>query len=192
MKKLSLYEIKEMARKTGRAVYSIQQLANLINKPKKIANVYSVRLVRKSLARRLIRGKISFAEDEFIIASQLIEPSYISLFSALLFHQLIKQVPKNIQCVATTNSREYNLLGIKYHKIPPRLFYGYKKYKKDFSYILVADPEKAVIDAIYLDTIPKDLVEEIYNDLDKKKLEEYMKRFQGWGKKKITRWLSDK
>lgn len=189
MKKLNLYEIKEMAKKTGRALYSSQQLANLINKPKKLANVYAMRLVRKELAKRLIRGKISFTEDEFIIASQLIEPSYISLFSALLFHQLIKQVPKNIQCVTTTNSREYKSLGIKYYKIPPRLFYGYKKYKKDFSYIIIADPEKAVIDAVYLNTISKDLVKEIYEDLEKKKLNEYIERFQGWGKKKIIEWL---
>lgn len=189
MKKLDLYKIKEMAKKTGRAVYSIQQLANLTNKPKKIANVYAMRLVRKGLARRVIQGKISFTEDEFIIASQLIEPSYISLFSALLFHQLIKQIPKNIQCVTTTNSREYGLLGIKYHKISPQLFCGYKKYKKDFSYVMVADPEKAVIDAIYLNMISKDLVKELYKDLDQDKLNSYSERFHKRGKKKITRWL---
>ncbi|MEW6528333.1 MAG: hypothetical protein AB1391_00440 [Candidatus Micrarchaeota archaeon] len=189
MKKTNLYEIKEMAKRAGRALYSIQQLANLINKPKTIAKVYSTRLTKKGLAEKVLRGKISFTSDNFVIASQLIEPSYISLFSALLFHQLIKQVPKNVQCVTTTNSREYNSLGIKYYKIPSRLFYGYKKYKKDFSYIIVADPEKAIIDAIYLDTTSKDVVKEIYNDLDKKKLNEYLERFYGWGKKKISEWL---
>lgn len=190
MKKTNLYEIREKAQKIGRAVYSIQQLANLIGKPKKIAKVYANRLVHRGLAKKLLKGKISFTEDEFIIASQLLEPAYISLFSALLFHQLVKQVPKNIECATSVNSRKYDSLGIEYHKIPSRLFYGYKRYKKDFSYIMIADPEKAIIDAIYLNIISKDLVKELYEKLDRKKLSDYVKRIHGFGKKKLERWLT--
>lgn len=190
MKKSNIYEIRETARKMGRAIYSIQQLANIIKKPKKAANVYAMRLVRKGLAKKVMQGRLSFTDDEYIIASQLIEPSYISLFSALLFHQLIKQVPQHVHCVTTTNSRNYENLGIIYHKIPRALFYGYKKYKKDFSYIMVADPEKAVIDAIYLNLISKDTTDEIKSNLDKKVIESYIKRFSGKGKKRIMRWLT--
>lgn len=189
MKKLNIYEIRETAKKMGRAIYSVQQLANLVSKPKKIAKVYAMRLVRKGLAKKILRGKISFTEDEHIIASQLIEPSYISLFSALLFHQLIKQVPQHIHCVTTTNSRNYEALGIIYHKIPKILFYGYKRYRRDFSYIMVADPEKALIDAIYLNLISKDTADEIKPNLDKKVVENYIKRFSGKGKKRIMSWL---
>ncbi|PIU21038.1 MAG: hypothetical protein COT15_04395 [Candidatus Diapherotrites archaeon CG08_land_8_20_14_0_20_34_12] len=189
MKQTNLYQIKELALKSGRAVYSIQQLANLIKKPKSIAKVYSSRLVNKGLAKRILQGKISFIDDDFIIASQLIEPSYISLTSALLFHKLIQQMPANVECVTTKNSRRYKNAGIVYHKIPCSLFYGYEKYKNGPSYIFAADAEKALVDSVYLNSISKNSIGEMLSKLDKKKLEDYINRFKGRGKKKLVKAL---
>ena len=39
--------------------------------------VYMNRLVRNNLATKPVNGKISFINDDFIMASQLIYPSYI-------------------------------------------------------------------------------------------------------------------
>ena len=88
MKKLTFYKIKEMALNSGRAVYNTSQLTNLIDKDYSIASVYLTRLWKAGLAKRLVRGKISFVDNDFVIASQLVEPSYISLSSALLFHNV--------------------------------------------------------------------------------------------------------
>src|SRR3989344_748626 len=104
MKQLSLYKIRDLSLESGRAVFSVQQLSNLIGKSRAVATVYSNRLVRKGLAFRVLKGKISFIDDDFIVATQLIEPSYISLDSALLFHGIITQVPKSVECVTTKNS----------------------------------------------------------------------------------------
>ena len=130
MEKLNLYKIKEMALRRKRAVYSVQQLANLIGKPKTIAKVYLSRLVEKGLAKRILRGKITFVDDDHVVASQLLEPCYISLMSALLFHELINQVPKQVECVSPRNSRRYPEHGVIYHKIPASLFFGYERYQK--------------------------------------------------------------
>lgn len=189
MEKLNLYKIKEMALKSNRAVYSIQQLANLIKKPKKIAKVYLSRLVEKGLAKKILRGRISFVNDEYVIASQLLEPCYISLSSALLFHEMIQQVPRDIECVSPKNSRRYIEHGVVYHKIHPSLFYGYEKYSKSNSYIFVADPEKAVIDGVYLNLLPANILDDILNKLDKGKLKKYISRFKGRGKEKLRRVL---
>ena len=189
MKEMNLYSIRELALKSGRAVYSVQQLANLIKKQKAIAAVYSSRLVAKGLARRLLKGKISFAEDDFIVASQLVEPSYISLSSALAFHNILSQVPANVECVSPKNSRRYGKLGLVYHKIPPSLFFGYEKYRKGDSYVFVAEPEKALIDGIYLNLLPKNVLAEAMAGLDKNKLAGYVRRYAGRGKKKLERWL---
>jgi predicted transcriptional regulator of viral defense system len=189
MEKLNLYRIREMALKSKRAVYSIQQLANLIKRPKSITNVYASRLVEKGLAKKILRGKISFIDDEFVIASQLLEPCYISLNSALLFHQLIQQVPKQIECVSPKNSRRYDDLGINYHKIPPSLFYGYERYQKGSSYIFVAAAEKAIIDGIYLNSISKNTIKEIIDELDEEKMKKFLSRFKGKGKKKMEKVL---
>lgn len=185
MERLNLYKIKEMALRSKRAVYSVQQLANLIRKPKRIAKVYLSRLVEKDLAKRVLRGKITFVDDDYVVATQLLEPSYVSLMSALLFHGLINQVPQQVECVSPKNSRRYLEHGVTYHKIPPSLFFGYEKYQKSNSYIFVADPEKAVIDGVYLDLLPVNILEDISDKLDKEKLKKFLSRFTGRGKKKL-------
>ncbi len=67
MKELSLYKIRDMAINSELSVYSVQEISNLINKNKNIARVYMNRLVQKGLATRLVNGKISFINDDFII-----------------------------------------------------------------------------------------------------------------------------
>ncbi len=189
MKELNLYAIRDMALKSRRAVYSSQQLANLISKKKSVASVYMVRLVKKGLARRLFAGRISFVDDDWVIAGQMLEPSYISLYSALLFHGLANQVPKGIECVAPGKSRRYADLGIAYHRIPPSLFFGYAKERKGESYVLVAEPEKALLDGVYLNELPKTLVQELKGKMDAKKMKEFVSRARGRGRKKLEAWL---
>jgi len=186
---LSIYQIRDLARGGGRAVYSIQQLANLLGKKKSIANVYASRLVSRGLAARLVRGKLAFTGDEQAIASQLLEPSYISLHSALSFHGLLMQVPKEIECVTPKNSRKYGKLGIAYHRIPARLFYGYERHGAGGEYSFVADAEKALVDGVYLNRLPRSLVRELAGNVDRGKLAGYVSRFSGKGRKKLERWL---
>lgn len=191
MKKLSLYGIRDLALESGRAVFSVQQLSNLIGKPKAVSTVYSGRLVKKKLAYWVSKGKISFVNDDYIIASQLVEPSYISLDSALFFHGLIMQVPRQVECATTRNSLNYKKLGILYHKIPPRLFFGYKKHKKEGSYVLVAEPEKALVDGIYLNRYSKSMVDGLKPKMDFSKLGNLLETFKGKGSKKIKGILHD-
>ncbi|NYZ74619.1 hypothetical protein H0O00_05725 [Candidatus Micrarchaeota archaeon] len=186
---MNIYEIRDLALKSGRAVYTAQQLANLINKPKSIATVYVQRLVRKGLAKKIVRGKISFSEDDAVIAGQLVEPSYISFYSALAFHRLVKQVPRNTECATTKRSIRYGSLGIVYHRIPPSLFYGYERHAKALGYVFVAEAEKALVDSVYLNAIPRNLAKEISSGLDMAKLKGYIGRFKGRGRKKLERWL---
>jgi predicted transcriptional regulator of viral defense system len=185
----NIYEIKERAIKSGRVVFSVAQLANLMGKPKSTAKVYMHRMVKKGIAKKLMRGKISFSEDDYAIASQLVEPSYISLDSALLFHELIMQVPASTECVTTKNAIRYRGLGISYHRISPRLFYGYKKQRRGDTYAFMAEAEKALIDAVYLNAIAKKHARELAGKMDGRKLKEYIARFQGRGKKKLVEWL---
>lgn len=190
IKKLSVYEIRDMALNSGRAVYGVQELANLINKPKSIANVYMSRLVEKGLATRLARGKITFFDNDLAIASQLVEPSYVSLDSALLFHGISQQITKHIQCVTTVNTKTFSKLGIQYHKIPPDLYFGYEKHAVGPTYTFVAKPGKALLDGLYLNYYeepdldsPKELVEI-------SKIEQLLNRYSGHGSKKIKKVIT--
>ncbi len=189
MKKLSLYSIRDKAVASGRMVFSVQQLANLIGRTKRIAKVYFSRLVNAGLATRLIRGRISFTDDDFIIASELVEPSYISSYSALLFHGISQQVPKYVECVTTKNTLKYPKLGLVYHKIPTSLFYGYRKHKKGNSYIFVAEPEKALIDGLYLGVFSEKDLQRFEGNMKKEKLREFASRFKGKGSKKLRKMI---
>ena len=184
-KTLTLYKIKEMALNSNRAVYNTAQLSSLIGKDFNTASVYMTRLWKNGFAKHLLRGKISFVEDDFVIASQLIEPSYISLSSALLFHNVIQQVPRRIQSVTPVNSVTYDKLGLEYHKIPPELMFGYERHKIVESYCFVAKPEKALLDGYYLNYFTS---EDLRSFLENRKMSEFksfLEKFSGKGKLKL-------
>jgi predicted transcriptional regulator of viral defense system len=186
---MKLYQIRDRAIKSTRAIFSVQQLANLIAKPKAVAKVYLGRLAKEGLATKIIRGRISFSDDDFVIATQLYEPSYVSFTSALHFHELINQVPNKVECVTTRNSRKYKRLGISYRKLPTSLFFGYSQIRKGDSYVMMADKEKAVLDMAYLNLMPKSFYEELKGELDKGALRAHLARFNGWRKKKLERFF---
>lgn len=190
MTKLPLYQVRDMAVTSGRLVFDVQQLANLIGKPRPVARVYSSRLVERGMAQRLMRGRISFTENEFIIASQLYEPSYISLDSALLYHHVKEQIPKNVQCVYPGNSIKLNDLGIVYHKIPHKMFFGYRRYGTEGSYIMVADAEKALLDGYYLGTFSLNQLAEYSSGLNFRDYRQSLSRFNGKGSKKLLEAIS--
>ena len=185
MKELTLYKIKEMAVNSGRAVYNTSQLTNLIDKDYSIASVYLTRLWKAGLAKRLIRGKISFVDNDFVIASQLVEPSYISLSSALLFHNVSQQVPQRIESVTPINSITLDNLGLEYHKIPPRLMFGYERHTLGGSYCFVATVEKALLDGYYLNYFSlNDLYS--YGDIERMRIfKPFLKKYLGKGRLKL-------
>ncbi len=191
MKELSLYGIRDRALESGRGVFSVQELANLIGKPKRIATVYASRLAKKGLAWKLLKGKLCFERDDFIVATQLVEPSYVSLGSALLFHGIVQQVPKNVECVTTKNSLRLKGLGLVYHKIPSQLFFGFRKHLKGRSYVMVAEPEKAVLDALYLNVFSENDLRELRGKIGAEKLRSVAKKFSGRGSKKLWRLVAN-
>lgn len=186
MKEWNLYKIKEKALESGRMVFSISELSNLLGLNYQSVKVYVSRLVEQGLATRLIRGKISFIDDDFIISTQLFEPSYISLYSALNYYHLIQQVPNFVYCVSTRNSRRYEELGIVYHKISPKLFFGYQTQKKEGSYFFIAELEKALLDGMYLGIFKESLIKEVRSKLDKQKLLMYSLKYPVIIKKRLN------
>lgn len=185
-----MYQIRDMALSSGRAVFSVQQLANLIGKKRAVAMVYLSRFVKNKMAKRIKKGKISFTDDDFVIATELVEPSYISLDSALLYYNIIKQVPRNIECVTTKNSFNYKNLGIKYHKIPESMFFGYIREPRGSSYIIIAEPEKAILDGLYLNLYSKKQLTSYFKameNIDTARLMFFLSQFKGRGSKKLQK-----
>ncbi len=90
--------------------------------------------------------------ERFTLANLLYEPSYVSLESALSFHGMIPEGVPQIMSVGTRKTARFiNALGtFSYSNIKESLLWGYTKQKLGAGTALVATPEKAVLDLIYL------------------------------------------
>lgn len=91
-------------------------------------------------------------EEKFQTANLLQVPSYISLTTALEYFEITTQIQRNyIECISIRRTfiKEINDLNIRYSKISDRLYFGFEKRKSVF----IAQPEKALIDAIYLTSL---------------------------------------
>jgi predicted transcriptional regulator of viral defense system len=77
--------------------------------------------------------------------------TYLSFLSALHLHGIIEQIPQIITCASLAHTRTIQTsLGIfSIHRIAPDFFFGFDWYNKNGDF-LVAEPEKAFLDCLYL------------------------------------------
>jgi len=87
------------------------------------------------------------------IAGKICAPSYISLHTALSFYGIIPEAVVEITSVTTQKTCRYeNAFGqFSYQTIRPRLFWGFEpKAMRDGKQYMMATPEKAIVDLLYL------------------------------------------
>ena len=77
-------------------------------------------------------------------------PSYVSLQSALYFHDMISQIPEVIYCVSLARTKTYvtPVATFSVHHIKGNFFFGYEE--RGEKGIKMATPEKALVDILYL------------------------------------------
>lgn len=139
------------------------------------------RLEKTQLIEKLVNGKYRFLlrpGNDFQTANFLYFPSYISLDSALSFHSIATGFPYQLTSVTIKPTKSILVKNqeFKYSHFSPDLFWGYEK-KENF---LIAEPEKAILDYIYLGT--KGLRQLSFDEmdlsaLDKAKLVLYSQKF---------------
>ena len=86
------------------------------------------------------------------ISSQLYAPSYVSLEKALCAYGIIPEMVYAVTCVTPKTTRRFrNKAGnFIYRHIKPSLFFGYRQIKTGEMPYLLAEPEKAFLDFLYL------------------------------------------
>ena len=121
-------------------------------------------------------------------AGKMCAPSYISLHTALSFYGIIPESVVEITSVTTQKTCRYeNAFGqFSYQTIRPRLFWGFEpKTMRDGKQYMMATPEKAIIDLLYLypqyatlDEMRELRFDEDWmrDELNKKRLMEYTER----------------
>lgn len=91
--------------------------------------------------------------DPFAISKVLRSPAYVSLQSALSWHGLIPEYVPAVTAVTTARPQVISTtLGrFEYRHIMPDLFWGFQRVTlDDRQEAFVADPEKAILDLVYL------------------------------------------
>ncbi|MDE1858608.1 MAG: hypothetical protein KGI26_06060 [Thaumarchaeota archaeon] len=183
--------MRDEALRSGRLVFDYGQLATLGGMPRGHAKVYASRLVRKGLAAKVANGIITFTEDPFLVATQLVEPSYVSLNSALYLRGSVTQVPSVVECVTTRTSTTIGWAKISYHRIVPPLMFGYERVARYGGYLFAATKEKAVLDMVYYGMTPR--TEEL--DLDEGKLRRMGRPYHtsgGQRGRRVVKWVKQR
>ena len=87
------------------------------------------------------------------IASKIYAPSYISLHAALSYYGMIPEAVVEITSITTRKTAHFEnrFASFSYQTVKPDLFWGYEpKSMRDGQSFMLATPEKAIIDLLYL------------------------------------------
>jgi predicted transcriptional regulator of viral defense system len=114
-------------------------------------------LSRISKANQLIhikQGVWAFPETDPLILPGFLTspfPSYISLQTALYFHNMISQIPTIIYAVSVGRTKVYKtpIATVSIHHLNPSFYFGYEE-KGVNGLLKIASPEKALLDIFYL------------------------------------------
>jgi predicted transcriptional regulator of viral defense system len=126
--------------------------------------------------------------DHFLVANRIYPPSYISLQSALRWYDFI---PEGVFTFTSITTRKpvlfHTPLGdFRYQNLKRSLFFGYRMQECKGHYFKIAEPEKALLDYLYLHphlNHPDELFElrlntwEIKERVDWEKMEQYLSLF---------------
>lgn len=151
------------------------------------------RNVKRGLFTKLKNGLYALSSvnvPKFFIANKLYSPSYISFETALSYYHIIPETVYTIFSATTKASREFEAQEsfFLFHRMKKEIFFGYAPKKIDNIIILIAEPEKALLDYLYFVILKKKTFNDRLNikNISKIKLLRYAKFFK---KDKLTQFV---
>ncbi len=149
-------------KKTGHRVFTTHEIAALSGKSASTVVQSLNRLVRQGLLVKIYRGVWAEPGTRAISPFEIIpylfprQRVYVSLITALHLHGIVEQIPQVITLVSTAHTSTLRTqAGIfSVHQIAPAFFDGFDWYKGE-GHFLIAEPEKALIDSLYLSSRKK-------------------------------------
>ncbi len=127
---------------------------------------------------------------QFFASNKIYSPSYVSLHSALSFYGIIPEAVIQTTAVSSLKKANFeNKFGtFSYQQILPDLLFGYEKktFLNKYS-LIIATPEKAILDLLYLYPLYNDEQEirelrfyedYMHEDLNLERLNQYTEKFK--------------
>lgn len=113
---------------------------------------------KKGYIRKIINrwycfpGMPANEETLFFIANKIYSPSYVSFESALSWHGLIPEGVYTITSASSLKTNEFktSIGTFSYRHLKPELMFGYELISANNFQAKIAEPEKAILDFLYL------------------------------------------
>lgn len=168
------------------AVFGVKEISSLCGWDKNRTYNTLFSLERKGIITRVRRNNYAItselAANAFMIATDVIKPSYISFWTALSHYGFTEQQVMAIQLVSTRQAPAFLAGQFKFEvvKFKPSRFYGYKKAEG----FVIAEPEKALVDSLARLDLCGGIGEfakclrNAWPSIDKSKLADYLLRFE--------------
>ena len=148
-------------KKLRRPVFTSHELTAVSGKSASGVTQSLNRLARQGLLIKVYRGVWAEPGPRGLSPLEMIpylfpQRVYVSFISALHLHGIVEQIPQVITLASLSHSNTIRTKAgvFSVHQIAPAFFGGFDWYKGDGSF-LIADPEKALIDSLYLSSRKK-------------------------------------
>lgn len=149
-------------KKLNRAVFTTHELAASSGKSLSATTQALNFLQKQGLILKLSRGIWAEVGNEHLSAYKIISfllprhRAYVSFISALHLYGIIEQIPQEITLASTAHTRRIHTeIGtFSIHRITAPFFDGFTWYKETGGF-LIAEPEKALVDCLYLSACRK-------------------------------------
>jgi len=149
-------------KKLNKPVFTTFEVSVLSGKSPSVVTQSLNHLAEIGLLLKIYRGVWAEAGNELLSPYAAIpylfsrQRAYVSFLSALHLHGIIEQIPQAITLASTVHTKTIRTrLGVfSVHRISPRFFKGFDWYRREKSF-LIACPEKALVDSLYLSACKK-------------------------------------
>lgn len=182
----SSFDTYRISQTMGKKVFSARELASVAGYggDMRTVKVWAKRLKDRGLIRQIKRDCYTLMGENlsnFEYSNALYEPSYISLDSALNYHGILIQVPLSVTAMTLKRAKviTYENVSYDYFHMSPGYFWGYEV----INGALIADPEKSLVDKIYLESFRESpgvgfFDELVLDNISKDKLVSYAQRIR--------------
>ncbi len=149
-------------KKLHRPVWTTYELASISGKSLSATTQALNFLQKQGLIFKIYRGIWAEADNQRLSPYSIIpflfpaQRAYVSFISAMHLYGIIEQIPQVITLASTAHTKIiHTTIGtFSVHRLSPLFFDGFNWYKKGGSF-LIAEPEKALIDSLYLSACRK-------------------------------------
>ncbi len=139
-----------------RTVFTFRNLIDLWELKPETAKIVVKRMVDRGIIYRVVRGYYSITREGnlYETANLIVQPSYVSMHSALFYHNVSFQISTIVTSVGLINyEKKVGKRSFKYYSMKEKLFFNLEgiEYKQN---VAIAKLERAILDCFYFGLVP--------------------------------------